>query len=61
MDTAYEAKLSAQKLVKGEKVAEFVRDHVNPKKKNEKLLKLQHKFLLKQERHISSFNENMVF
>ncbi|MCP9258634.1 hypothetical protein DINM_001649 [Dirofilaria immitis] len=47
--------LSAQKLVKGEDIMDFTYNYILSKKNLEEVMKLEHKFLLKQQQHISDF------
>lgn len=47
--------LSAQKLVNGENVKDFTLNYTFSKKSLERAMKLEHKFLWKQQRHISDF------
>lgn len=47
--------LSAQKLVNGENVTDFTFNYMFSKKNLERAIKLEHKFLRKQQRHISDF------
>ncbi|KAK6100666.1 Protein-tyrosine phosphatase family protein [Brugia pahangi] len=47
--------LSAQKLVKGENVMDFTCNYIFSKKDLERAMKFEHKFLWKQQQHISNF------
>uniref|UniRef100_A0AAF5PRA2 Tyrosine-protein phosphatase domain-containing protein n=1 Tax=Wuchereria bancrofti TaxID=6293 RepID=A0AAF5PRA2_WUCBA len=47
--------LSAQKLVKGENVLDFTCNYIFSKKDLERAMKFEHKFLWKQQQHISNF------
>ncbi|VDK72816.1 unnamed protein product [Litomosoides sigmodontis] len=47
--------LSAQKLVSGEDVTDFTLKYISSKKSSERAMKLEHKFLWQQQRHISDF------
>ncbi|VDK64275.1 unnamed protein product [Onchocerca ochengi] len=50
--------LSAQKLVKGENIMDFTCNYIFSKKSLEGVMKLEHKFLWKQQRHISDFRRS---
>ncbi|VDO32007.1 unnamed protein product [Onchocerca flexuosa] len=50
--------LSAQKLVKGENVMDFTCSYIFSKKSLEEVMKLEHKFLWRQQRHISDFRRS---
>ncbi|CAG9537443.1 unnamed protein product [Cercopithifilaria johnstoni] len=51
----WENALSAQKLVCGENVMDFTSNYIFSKKSLERAMKLEHKFLWKQQQHISDF------